>query len=181
MHERPRDRSLRPLPGDPLPCDLLPDNVALETRSWLYSNRAFAHCRSRRPVAVRIGADSGVYGGTMFDLGPDGEVEIGDFCCLVGAILATNGRIAIGDHSLIAQDVVIADEYAAVPAPCSEHGPPPSIEIGRNAWIGARAVLLPGAHIGADAIVGAGAVVDFEVPPGAVAAGNPARIVRLRG
>src|SRR5262249_46326880 len=159
----------------------LHDNVALGARSWLYSNRAFAHCRSRRPVAVRIGADSGVYGCTMFDLGPDGEVEIGDFCCLVGAILATNGRIAIGDHSLIAQDVVIADEYAAVPSPCSEHGPPPSIEIGRNAWIGARAVLLAGACIGDDAIVGAGAVVDFEVPPGAVAAGNPARIVRLRG
>jgi acetyltransferase-like isoleucine patch superfamily enzyme len=68
-----------------------------------------------------------------------------------------------------------------VPSPCSEHGPPPSIEIGRNAWIGARAVLLAGAQIGDDAIVGAGAVVDFEVPPGAVAAGNPARIVRLRG
>jgi acetyltransferase-like isoleucine patch superfamily enzyme len=42
-------------------------------------------------------------------------------------------------------------------------------------------VLLAGAQIGDGAIVGAGAVVDFEVPPGAVAAGNPARIVRLQG
>jgi acetyltransferase-like isoleucine patch superfamily enzyme len=38
-------------------------------------------------------------------------------------------------------------------------------------------VLLPGARLGDGVIVGAGAVVDFEVPPYAVVAGNPARIV----
>ncbi|MBP8291359.1 MAG: hypothetical protein KAX65_01225 [Caldilineaceae bacterium] len=55
--------------------------------------------------------------------------------------------------------------------------PPLSIYIGENAWIGARAIVLGGAHIGAGSIVGAGAVVDFLVPPYSVVAGNPARVV----
>ena len=54
---------------------------------------------------------------------------------------------------------------------------PAAIVVGRNSWIGARAVLLTGAVIGEGAIVGAAAVVDFEVPPFATVAGNPARIV----
>lgn len=49
------------------------------------------------------------------------------------------------------------------------------ITIGDNAWIGGAAVLLPGVAVGADAVVGAGAVVTRDVPPGAVVAGNPAR------
>jgi acetyltransferase-like isoleucine patch superfamily enzyme len=51
------------------------------------------------------------------------------------------------------------------------------VAIGRNAWIGARAILLGGADIGEGAIVGAGAVVDFPVPAFAIVAGNPARVV----
>jgi len=47
-----------------------------------------------------------------------------------------------------------------------------------RAKIGANATLLPGVVIGADALVGAGAVVTADVPPGAVVAGNPARIVK---
>jgi len=49
--------------------------------------------------------------------------------------------------------------------------------IGRNAKIGANATLLPGVKIGENAIVGAGAVVVRDVDPGAVVAGNPARVI----
>ena len=52
------------------------------------------------------------------------------------------------------------------------------IVIGTNAWVGARAVLIDGARIGKGAIIGAAAVVDFEVPLYTVAVGNPARILR---
>ena len=45
-------------------------------------------------------------------------------------------------------------------------------------WIGGMAVICPGVTIGADAVVGAGAVVTKDVPPGAVVVGNPARVVR---
>jgi UDP-2-acetamido-3-amino-2,3-dideoxy-glucuronate N-acetyltransferase len=48
----------------------------------------------------------------------------------------------------------------------------------RGASIGAGAVILPGVEIGAEAMVGAGAVVTTDVPPRVVVVGNPARVVR---
>jgi virginiamycin A acetyltransferase len=56
----------------------------------------------------------------------------------------------------------------------------PDTVVGPDCWIGHGAILLPGARLGAGVIVGAGAVVSGEVPPYAVVAGNPARIVRHR-
>lgn len=52
--------------------------------------------------------------------------------------------------------------------------------IGPDVWIGHEALILPGARIGAGAIVAARAVVSGDVPPFAVVAGNPARVVRTR-
>ncbi len=51
------------------------------------------------------------------------------------------------------------------------------VTIGANVWIGGGAIILPGVHIGDDAIVGAGSVVTHDVPAGATVAGNPARII----
>lgn len=47
--------------------------------------------------------------------------------------------------------------------------------IGRNVWVGAGTILLPGVSVGEDAIIGAGSVVTRPVPPGATVTGNPAR------
>jgi acetyltransferase-like isoleucine patch superfamily enzyme len=52
--------------------------------------------------------------------------------------------------------------------------------IGRRASIGSHATILGGVTVGENALVGAGAVVTRDVPPGAVVAGNPARILRSR-
>ncbi|WP_375262443.1 acyltransferase [Palleronia sp.] len=52
--------------------------------------------------------------------------------------------------------------------------------IGRNCFIGGRAMILPGVEIGDGCIVGAGSVVAKSVPPGCIVAGNPARILRER-
>ena len=164
------------LPHDWFPRPL-PTNVILGERSWLYSAFAFLHYHSRQPCGVRVGHDTGLYNGTFFDLGPDGEVEIGNFCTLVGAIIASNGRVVIRDYAFIAHEVVIADDPIAQPAPRATGVASVSVTIGENAWIGAQAVLLGGARIGAGAIVGAAAVVNGAVPPHAVVAGNPAQIV----
>ena len=56
----------------------------------------------------------------------------------------------------------------------------PDTEVGHDVWIGHGALILPGARIGSGAIIGAGAVVAGVVPPYAVVAGNPARVVRAR-
>ena len=52
--------------------------------------------------------------------------------------------------------------------------------IGADVWIGARAIILDGIQIGTGAIIGAGAIVTKDIPPYAVAVGNPARVIRKR-
>lgn len=52
--------------------------------------------------------------------------------------------------------------------------------IGNDVWIGSRVILVSGIHIGDGAIIGAGAVVTKDVPPYAVVAGIPAKIIRYR-
>jgi maltose O-acetyltransferase len=55
-----------------------------------------------------------------------------------------------------------------------------AVTIENDVWIGARAIILAGVRIGAGSIVGAGAVVPKSIPPGVIAVGNPARVVRQR-
>lgn len=50
--------------------------------------------------------------------------------------------------------------------------------IGRNCFIGARSLIMPGVTVGDESIVAAGAIVTKDVPPRSIAAGNPAVIVR---
>jgi acetyltransferase-like isoleucine patch superfamily enzyme len=168
----------------------LPENIDIGERTWIYSSFAFLHYRSQQPCGLRIGNDSGIYNGSFLELGPEGQVEIGDFCTIVGAIISCNTRIVIGDYTLIAHEVVIADRRAPVPPGEKEVGSvapydlnsEPTISIGANTWIGTRAVLLGGTRIGEGAIVGAAAVVDFHVPAYTIVAGNPATVVsKIRG
>lgn len=91
----------------------------------------------------------------------------------------------IEDHVLIGQHVVLLagknhHNTDRVDIPIKQQGNPPKepITIGRGAWIGANATVM--ADVGHDAIVGAGSVVTKPVPPFAVVAGNPARVLRVR-
>ncbi|MFI0263210.1 sugar O-acetyltransferase [Streptomyces sp. NPDC017056] len=52
------------------------------------------------------------------------------------------------------------------------------VTIGDNVWLGGGVIVCPGASVGADTVVGAGAVVTRDLPPGVLAVGNPARVVR---
>jgi acetyltransferase-like isoleucine patch superfamily enzyme len=158
----------------------LPDNVVIGPGSWLHSSYAFLRFRSTRPVAVRVGKHTGVYAWSSFELGPDGSVEIGDHCTITEVVFSTNGHVSIGDHTMISYQVVIAD--GDFPTPGVGGGRGGRIVLGRNVWVGARALLLPGAALGDDSVLAAGSVLDHSVPAGVLAAGNPARVVReLRG
>src|SRR6185295_8255545 len=130
-----------------------PDNVSIGAGSWLYSAYAFLHCRSTQPCMLSVGRSTGIYNGSFFDLGPQGEVRIGDYCTLVGVIVATNAQVVIGSYSFIAHEVLIADDFAAAPwrdgtrpQACAAQ-PEPSVILGEDVWIGARSILLKGARL----------------------------------
>lgn len=84
-------------------------------------------------------------------------------------------RIAIGENVAIAKGVTIRDSDAH-----SIDGGPVSapIAIGDRVWIGANAIVLKGVTIGDGAVIGAGAIVTRDVPPHALAAGVPARVLK---
>ena len=55
------------------------------------------------------------------------------------------------------------------------------VRIGKNCWIGAGAILLPGVSIGDNTVIGAGSVVTKDIPANVVAVGNPCRVLREIG
>jgi acetyltransferase-like isoleucine patch superfamily enzyme len=95
-----------------------------------------------------------------------------------GCRFQDQGGILIDDGALIGQCVVLATLHPGLSPDKRQNIYPAPIIIGKNAWIGANATILPGVAIGDNAVVAAGAVVAREVPKNAVAAGVPAKTVR---
>jgi acetyltransferase-like isoleucine patch superfamily enzyme len=80
------------------------------------------------------------------------------------------------DDCWLGPNVVVTNaRYPATPTTKEELV---GVYIEKRAKIGANTTILPGVRIGTDALVGAGAVVTVDVPPGAVVAGNPARVIK---
>ncbi|GAB2575815.1 sugar O-acetyltransferase [Kribbella endophytica] len=89
------------------------------------------------------------------------------------------GGIEIGDEVMFGPDVsLISSGHPVAPAERRRGITAAPIRIGRNVWIGASAMILPGVTIGDDSVIGAGAVVTHDVPAGTLAVGSPARVVR---
>lgn len=136
------------------------------------------------PERVRLGRQVTLSGNAYVNAtGPRGSVRIGDethvdqFCVLYG-----QGGLAIGARCAIASGVIIysqTNQYAHDPAGPILDQPViyAPVTIGDDVWIGARAVILPGVTVGDHAVIGAGAVVRRDVPPWAIAAGVPAKII----
>ena len=113
--------------------------------------------------------------------------------CAIGAgtsinnnvqINASGGRIAIGRSVLIGPNCVLraADhEFSDTTRDIREQGSRAGeIIIEDNVWLGSNVVVTRDVRIGTGAVIGAGAVVTRDVPPYAVAAGVPARVIRMR-
>lgn len=127
---------------------------------WISPDVGFAH-----PERIVIGARVSLGAGCRIWAGP------------------AVGRVTIGDDALFAPDVFVTaagyrfDDGAPIRAQAMDEA---DVVIGRDVWLGARAIVLPGATIGDGAVIGAGAVVRGAVPAMAIAAGAPARVVGRR-
>lgn len=97
--------------------------------------------------------------------------------------LVDDGHIYIGDKTMIAPNVTITTATHPVLPALRERGIQYNVDvhIGKNAWIGAGVIILPGVTIGDNAVIGAGAVVTRDIPANVVAFGVPCRVMRPIG
>lgn len=92
-------------------------------------------------------------------------------------------HIYVGAYTMIGPNVTIATAghpiFPALREKAYQYNA--AVHIGRNCWIGAGAIILPGVTIGDNTVVGAGSVVTKDLPSGVVAVGNPCRVLREIG
>ncbi|MGH6877200.1 MAG: acyltransferase [Rhizomicrobium sp.] len=138
---------------------------------------------------IYIGDDLSVFGvlgiasGRIFD---HPKVIIGNGVDIGHQVqIVANKEVVIEDGVKLASRIYISDtdghphdaeaRVRGAPPPAEEIRP---VRIGRSAWVGHNCFILKGVTIGEGAIIGAGSIVVSDIPPYAVAAGNPARVVK---
>lgn len=97
--------------------------------------------------------------------------------------LVDDTHIYVGDNTMFGPNVTLATAGHPVLPELREKGYQFNIpiHIGKNCWIGAGSVILPGVTVGDGSVIGAGSVVTKDIPSGVVAVGNPCRILRKIG
>ncbi len=94
--------------------------------------------------------------------------------------LVDDTHIYIGDNTMLAPNVTLATAGHPICPELREKGYQYNapIHIGKNCWLGAGVIVMPGVTIGEGTVVGAGSVVTRDLPAGVVAVGNPCRVMR---
>jgi acetyltransferase-like isoleucine patch superfamily enzyme len=145
---------------------------------------------NERHIAIGGGTLVGPYSALTVFLLPGQELRdpivlrIGDRCVIGrGSTVNAHVGIDIGDDVWTGPNVYITDHnhgYEDVTRPIGPQPIPPGrpVTIGAGSWLGYGAVVLPGARIGRNVVIGANAVVSGEIPDFSVAVGNPARVVK---
>ena len=97
--------------------------------------------------------------------------------------LVDDTHIYVGDYTMFGPNVTIATAGHPILPELRQRGLQYNmpVRIGKNCWLGAGVIILPGITIGDDVVVGAGSVVTKDIPSGVVAVGNPCRILREVG
>lgn len=135
------------------------------------------------PSKISIGKNVFIKSGARLEsLG--GSIEIGNGCQFEKDISITCVRsIRIGEGSLFGRNVLIVDhshniDDLSVSPVKSGVNNVQSVEVGKNTWIGANVVIVPGASIGEGSVVAANSLVNKSFPPFTMIAGAPAKAVK---
>lgn len=105
-----------------------------------------------------------VYANFNLTLVDDTHIYVGDY-----TMIGPNVIIATGGHPILPQLRQQAYQYNA------------PVHIGKNCWLGAGVIVVPGVSIGDNTVIGAGSIVTKDIPANVVAMGNPCRVLRPIG
>lgn len=94
--------------------------------------------------------------------------------------LVDDTHIYVGDYTMFGPNVVIATAGHPILPKLREQAYQynASVHIGRNCWIGAGVIIVPGITIGDNTVIGAGSIVTKDIPSNVVAVGNPCKVLR---
>lgn len=145
-----------------------------------FCNKFRVFCVKR--IFRRSGKIATICRGVYF--GNGSGIEMGDGSGL-GPYNTIPSNIKIGNNVMLGPEVLILKknhrfDIKGIPMGLQGVVEARPVEIGDDVWIGQRAIILPGRHIGSGSIVGAGAVVTKDVPDFKIVGGNPAHIIRDR-
>ena len=89
-------------------------------------------------------------------------------------------HIYVGDYTMIGPNVTIASAGHPICPELRQKGYQYNmpVHIGKNCWLGAGVIIVPGVTIGDNTVIGAGSVVTKDIPSGVVAVGNPCKVLR---
>src|SRR5579875_234478 len=146
----------------------------------LYNER-WIHIGSGTIIGPRVSLTAGMAPGQ--EMVSDPVVRIGDRTVIGrGSHIVGHFSIDIGDDIQTGPYVYITDQnhvYSDPDVPIGRQWPVESpVSIGSGSWLGTGVVVLPGSRIGRNVVVGAGSVVNGELPDRCVAVGSPARVVK---
>jgi acetyltransferase-like isoleucine patch superfamily enzyme len=114
---------------------------------------------------------------------PGAALVIGEDFGMTGGSIVAEERITIGNRVTVGANTIIADtDFHPLDALARQQipldGATAPIRIEDDVFIGMQSLILKGVTIGAGSIIGAGSVVTRDIPPGVIAAGNPAQVIR---
>ena len=97
--------------------------------------------------------------------------------------LVDDTHIYVGDCTMFGPNVPIATAGHPIDPTLRQRGLQYNmpVHIGKNCWLGAGVIVMPGVTIGDNTVIGAGSVVTKDIPSGVVAVGNPCRVLRQVG
>ena len=168
-------------PGDP---EILKEQIQYQEKLYDYNQTRPSEQEKRTNLLKEMFAEIG----ENCYIEPPFHANFGAHPCHFGKNVYVNynltavddTHIYVGDNTMMAPNVILAS--AAHPLDPEErrkgyqYNKP--VHIGKNCWLGAGVIVVPGVSIGDDTVIGAGSVVTKDIPSGVVAVGNPCRVIK---
>ena len=169
---------------DPADGDIMAEQTACLDRLYDFNHTRPTEPDKRQTLMKEMFAEigEGCYVEPPFHANWGGRhVHLGKFVYAnFGLTMVDDTHIYVGDYTLFGPNVVVATAGHPIDPELRARGLQynASVRIGRNCWIGAGALIMPGVTIGDNTVIGAGSVVTRDIPAGVVAVGNPCRVMR---